>query len=226
VTLPTMEDIGFIFDWDGVIIDSHDQHEKSWHLLAEEMNTSVPEGFFKRTFGMRNQQIIPLWFTDLVDRPEEVAKLGDRKEALYREILRRDGIEPLAGVREFLQLMKLAGIRASVGSSTPRKNIETVIEMAGLDGIFDAIVSAEDVKRGKPEPEVFLLGAQRIERQPARCVVFEDAFVGIEAGLSAGMQVVAIASTNPLEALHRAHVAVPDLRGITPQQLVSRLGLC
>jgi len=220
-----MEDIGFIFDWDGVIIDSHDQHEESWHLLANEMNTTVPDGFFKKTFGMRNQQIIPMWFTHLADQPEEVAKIGDRKEELYREIIRRDGIEPLPGVREFLTAMKQDGILASVGSSTPRKNIETVIEMASLHGFFDAIVSAEDVKRGKPEPDVFLLSAQKIGREPSRCVVFEDAFVGIEAGLSAGMKVTAIASTNPIAALHRAHHAVENLVGITPSDLLGRLGL-
>ncbi len=220
-----MQDIGFIFDWDGVIIDSHDQHEESWHLLAAELGTSVPEGFFKKTFGMRNQQIIPMWFTHLADQPQEIAKIGDRKEELYRDIIRRDGIEPLPGVREFLAAMKQSGIRASVGSSTPRKNIETVIDMAGLHGFFDAIVSAEDVQRGKPEPDVFLLGAQRIQRDPARCVVFEDAFVGIQAGLSAGMKVVAIASTNPIETLHRAHTAVQNLTGVTPADLLSRLGL-
>lgn len=220
-----MTDIGFIFDWDGVIIDSHDQHEASWHLLADELGTPVPEGFFKKTFGMRNQQILPMWFTDLAGQPEEIARLGDRKEALYREILRRDGISPLPGVREFLSAMKEAGIPASVGSSTPRKNIETVIEMAGLHGFFDALTSAEDVQRGKPAPDVFLLGAERIGREPARCVVFEDAFVGIDAGLAAGMKVVAIASTNPIETLNRAHIAVENLVGLTPQELLQRLGM-
>jgi beta-phosphoglucomutase family hydrolase len=220
-----MTDIGFIFDWDGVVIDSHRQHEESWHLLAEELGTHVPEGFFAATFGMRNQQIIPLWFTDLKDNAAEIARLGDRKEELYREILRREGIEPLAGVREFLQALKDEGIPAAVGSSTPLKNVETVIEMAGLEGFFSAKVTAEDVKRGKPEPDVFLLAAERIERVPARCVVFEDAFVGIQAGLSAGMKVVAIASTNPIEKLGMAHHAVINLEGISPASLLSKLGL-
>ena len=220
-----LQQLGFLFDWDGVVIDSHRQHEESWQMLAAEMGTTVPEGFFAATFGMRNQQIIPLWFTELKDQPDEIACIGDRKEELYREILRRDGIEPLAGVREFLHALKDAGIPASVGSSTPLKNVETVIEMAGLEGLFSAKTTAEDVQRGKPAPDVFLKAASRIDREPAHCVVFEDAFVGIEAGLAAGMKVVAIASTNPIEKLTMAHYAVHDLSGETPASLARRLGL-
>ena len=220
-----LQQLGFLFDWDGVVIDSHRQHEESWQMLAAEMGTTVPEGFFAATFGMRNQQIIPLWFTELKDQPDEIARIGDRKEELYREILRRDGIEPLAGVREFLHALKDAGIPASVGSSTPLKNVETVIEMAGLEGLFSAKTTAEDVQRGKPAPDVFLKAASRIDREPAHCVVFEDAFVGIEAGLAAGMKVVGIASTNPIEKLTMAHYAVHDLSGETPASLARRLGL-
>lgn len=218
-------DIGFLFDWDGVVIDSHNQHEESWVLLAEELNVSLPEGFMKQTFGMRNQSIFPMWMPELAGNDAKVRELADRKEELYRDILRRDGIEALPGVKVFLQAAKAAGIPASVGSSTPRRNIDTVIEMAGLHGLFDAIVSADDVTHGKPHPEVFLTGAQRLNRKPERCVVFEDAFVGIEAGKAGGMKVVGIASTHPLEKLTQADLAVSNLIGIDPVELAQRLGL-
>lgn len=218
-------DIGFLFDWDGVVIDSHAQHEESWALLAQEIGTPLPEGFFKKTFGMRNQSIMPLWLPHLEGKAAEIQAMGDRKEELYREILRRDGIEALPGVKDFLKAARAAGIPASVGSSTPRKNIDTVIEMAGLDGLFDAIVSADDVTRGKPDPEVFLKGAERLQRQPSRCVVFEDAFVGIEAGKSGGMKVVAIATTHPIDKLTLADIAVHDLVNVDPVELAKQLGL-
>lgn len=218
-------DVGLLFDWDGVVIDSHQQHEESWQLLAAELGEALPEGFFKATFGMRNQQIFPLWFPELENNLPEVLRLGDRKEELYRAILRRDGIQALPGVKDFLLAARAAGIPASVGSSTPRKNIDTVIQMAGLEGLFDAIVSADDVQRGKPDPQVFLLGAQKLGRAPQRCIVFEDAFVGIHAGLAGGMKVVGIATTHPLEKLGEAHLAVTSLVGICPQQLAADLGL-
>src|SRR5436189_2273979 len=168
-------DIGFIFDWDGVVIDSHAQHEESWGLLFQELDRPMPEGFFKRTFGMRNQQIIPMCF-DFVraDDHAEIARLGDRNEELYRDILRRDGIEPLPGVVALLQEMRSLGLPRALGSSSPRLNIETVTVMAGLEGLFDAVVCAEDVTVGKPDPQVYLKAAEKIGRVPAKCVVFED----------------------------------------------------
>jgi beta-phosphoglucomutase len=218
-------DIGFIFDWDGVVIDSHAQHEESWGLLFQELDRPMPEGFFKRTFGMRNQQIIPMCF-DFVraDDPAEIARLGDRKEVLYRDILRRDGITPLTGVVSLLREMQSLGLPRVVGSSTPRNNIETVIAMAGLGGLFDAVVCAEDVTVGKPDPQVFLKAAEKIGRVPAKCIVFEDAHVGIEAGKRAGMKVVAVATTHPIETLTEADVALPDLSGVTVAQLLAAVG--
>ena len=217
--------IGFLFDWDGVVIDSHLQHRESWDLLAQEMGEALPEGFFVKTFGMRNQNIIPLWLPRLAEAPAAIIEIGDRKEALYREVLRRDGIEALPGIKTFLQSARAAGIPSCVGSSTPRKNIETVIEMAGLEGLFDGIVSADDVANGKPDPEVFLKAAARVARDPGRCVVFEDAFVGIEAGKRGGMKVVGIATTHPREKLTEADLVFESLSGVSPRELAEQLGL-
>lgn len=218
-------DIGFIFDWDGVVIDSHAAHEESWELLFKELGQPMPEGFFKATFGMRNQQIIPEYFSFVkADDLPEILRLGDRKEVLYREILRRDGITPLPGVVALLEEMRSLSIPRCVGSSTPRKNIDTIIEMAGLQGLFDDIVSADDVTAGKPDPQVFLKAAGKIGREPTRCIVFEDAFVGIEAGKRAGMKVVAVATTHPIEKLTEADVALPNLAGVTVEQVLGALG--
>jgi beta-phosphoglucomutase family hydrolase len=219
-----MQKYGFIFDWDGVVIDSHAQHEESWQLLFAELGRPMPEGFFKATFGMRNQQIIPMCF-DFVDKDDlaAIASLGDRKEVLYREILRRDGIEPLPGVRALLTELKSLGIPTCVGSSTPRLNIETIMDMTGLREFFADIVSAEDVTVGKPDPQVFLKAAEKIQRLPERCIVFEDAHVGIEAGLKAGMKVVAVATTHPLESLGDATIAFENLEGLSVTDILHTL---
>ncbi len=218
-------DFGFLFDWDGVVIDSHAQHELSWQMIAEEMSRPLPDGFFKKTFGMRNVGIIPMWLPETEGDAAAIQRIGDRKEELYRMILRRDGLSALPGVKAFLQQAKADGIPRCVGSSTPRANIEAVVEMTGLEGLFDDMVCAEDVSRGKPAPDVFLKGAEKIGRDPSRCVVFEDAFVGLEAGRSGGMKTVAIATTNPIESLSMADWAVHSLEGITPAGLLGRVGL-
>ncbi|HSJ01968.1 MAG: HAD family hydrolase [Verrucomicrobium sp.] len=218
--------LGFIFDWDGVIIDSHAQHEESWGLLFEELKRPIPPGFFKATFGMRNQQIIPLCFDFVAaDDHAEIARLGDRKEELYREILRRDGIEPLPGVLALLQELQALGIPAAVGSSTPRLNVDTIMAMTGLAPFFQAKVTAEDVSVGKPDPQVFLKAAEKIGRTPRQCIVFEDAYVGIEAGKRAGMKVLAVATTHPLESLGQADVAYSNLEGLTVARICEATGL-
>jgi HAD superfamily hydrolase (TIGR01509 family) len=221
-----LADIGFIFDWDGVVIDSHAQHEESWELLFKELGKEMPEGFFKKTFGMRNQQIIPVWF-DFVkpDDHAEIARLGDRKEVLYREILRRDGIEPLPGVKTLLHELKSLNIPRVVGSSTPRQNVAVVSEIAGLDGLFDDFVTAEDVTAGKPDPQVFLKAAQKIKREPRHCVVIEDAHVGIEAGKSGGMKVLAVATTHPADSLRDADAVFTNLEGVTVAKILAAVGL-
>lgn len=189
---------GALFDWDGVIIDSHEAHERAWEALAAELGRPLPPGFFKRTFGMRNDVIIPQ-HTGWIEPGDEhrVGPLGDRKEALYREVLKRDGITPLAGVVALLQALQDAGIPCAVGSSTSRENIQTIMDMTGLGPYFQGIAAEKDVVRGKPAPDVFLAAAERIGVDPARCVVFEDAHVGIEAGRAAGAKTIAVATTHP-----------------------------
>jgi HAD superfamily hydrolase (TIGR01509 family) len=204
---------GALFDWDGVIIDSSAQHEKSWEQLAAEIGKPLPADHFVRGFGMKNQAIIPdiLGWTD---DPAEIDAWSLRKEYLYREIIREEGIRPLPGVIDLLQLLDARGVPCAVASSTHRENIDTIFDAIGIGGCFRAVVTAEDVTRGKPDPEVFLNSAAKLGREPGDCIVFEDALVGIEAGLAAGARVVAVATTNPLEKLGRAHLAVRSLEEI------------
>jgi beta-phosphoglucomutase family hydrolase len=201
---------GAIFDWDGVIIDSSRQHEESWERLAREVGMKLPEGHFKAGFGRKNEFIIPNilgWEHD----PEKVRALSLRKEALYRQIVLENGLEPLPGVRAWLERLASAGVRCAIGSSTHRRNIEVSLDVLGLRSFFREIVSAEDVSHGKPDPEVFLKAAGKIGLAPGCCVVFEDAYVGIEAAHRAGMRVIAVATTNPLAELGKADKAVGRL---------------
>ena len=193
-----------------MVIDSSAQHEESWERLSREISKPLPEGHFKRGFGRKNEFIIPEqlhWSND----PGEIQRLSLRKEALYREIVRERGLSPLPGVREWLRRLSDAGIPCAIASSTHRLNIETSLEIIRLREFFSAIVSAEDVTHGKPAPDVFLKAAEKINRGPRVCVVFEDAHVGIQAARNAGMKVVAVATTNPLDELGAADLAVQRL---------------
>ncbi|CAN5362675.1 beta-phosphoglucomutase [soil metagenome] len=212
-----------IFDWDGVIIDSHDQHQRSWFLLAEEIGLPLSKEQFKATFGQRNASIIPLLGWAEATDEDRIAELGDRKEILYRQIIRQEGIEPLPGVRELLASLKAAKIPCAVGSSTPAANIETVMEIIGMTDEFEAIAAAEDVSAGKPAPDIFLVAAKKLRADPSECLVFEDAGVGLQAAAAAGMRAVALTTTHPAESLapHRPALTVPDLSHVTLQTLLN-----
>jgi len=211
-----------IFDWDGVVIDSSDLHEQSWELLAKEIGKPLPAGHFKAGFGKKNQEIIPTilrWAED----PQDVIRLADRKEELYRKLVREQGVHVLPGARELLSALRDAAIPRAIGSSTPRSNLDAIFASTGLDQFFDAVVSGDDVKNGKPAPDVFLLAAERLSVSPERCVVLEDAHVGIEAAHRAGMKVVAVATTHPIGELTAADAAVRSLMEVTPDFLTRLL---
>ena len=211
--------LGVIFDWDGVIVDSSRTHEAAWELLGLEAGRSLPEGHFKRSFGRKNDEIIPQILGWRVSAGE-IVRLGRRKEELYRQVLREQGIAPLPGVRDFLAALKAAAVPCAVGSSTERLNIDTIMAGIGLGEYFNTIVSADDTTRGKPDPQVFLLGAQRLGVPPEQCIVFEDAFAGLEAARAGGMKAIGVATTHPAEKLRsQADRVVTRLDEVTVAEL-------
>jgi beta-phosphoglucomutase family hydrolase len=209
---------GAIFDWDGVIINSEEHHRQSWDRLAAETGYVLPEGHFVRGFGMKNEVIIPelLGWTK---EPEEIQRISLRKEAIWREVVRETGIKPLPGVEPWLATLEAEGIPCVIASSTHRENITTTLAFLGIGKFFAAIVAAEDVQRGKPDPEVFLTAARRIGVAPKGAVVFEDALVGIAAARAAKIRVVAVATTNRREALHEADRVVDRLDELSVAEL-------
>jgi len=188
-------EMGMLFDWDGVIIDSSRQHEESWERLALEEGKPLPVDHFGQGFGKKNEWIIPN-LLKWVREENEIHRLSLRKEALYREVVLEKGLEALPGVHTFLERLRGVGIPTCVGSSTHRLNIDTILAAMGFAGLFDDIVTAEDVTAGKPHPEVFLKAGGKIDRDPKCCIVFEDAFAGIEAARAGKIKVVGVATTH------------------------------
>jgi HAD superfamily hydrolase (TIGR01509 family) len=212
-----------IFDHDGVLVDSLELHQAAWLDLGRRSGLPLTAEFIRETFGMTNPSI----FRRLLG-PEaeaaELARLGDLKEECYRE--RARGVLALMpGVRELLDALSGLGARLALGSSGPRANLDLTVARCGLEGRFASIVSLEDVRAGKPDPEVFLRAAERAGVPASRAVVFEDALVGIEAAKAAGMYAVGVGTSHPPESLLRAGAdeAVADLRGYPAGRLLARL---
>ena len=212
-----------IFDWDGVILDSSRHHEESWERLAREEGKILPEGHFLKGFGRRNVEIMKdmlHWSEDL----NEIQRLSLRKEELYREVVKDWGIEPLPGVRQWLERLREGGIACGIGSSTEEKNVKLGLEILDLGMFFKTAVTAEHVKRGKPAPDVFLEVANRLGAIPERCVVFEDAPAGVEAGRAAGMKVVGVTTTHPGGHLEGVDREVERLDELSIQEIESWFG--
>jgi beta-phosphoglucomutase len=185
-----------LWDVDGTLIDSSEYHWLSWHetLAAESFPLSREE--FAAVFGWRNDEILRRYFGE--DFPaDQIARIGDAKEDLYRQIVRKRGVSLLPGCEKWLKKFKADGWLQAMASSAPRLNLMAITEVLNLSEYFDAVVSAEDVARGKPDPQVFLAAAAKLKVEPRNCVVIEDAPVGTEAARRAGMHCVGILTLHP-----------------------------
>jgi beta-phosphoglucomutase len=183
-----------IFDMDGVLVDSYQAHFKSWQAVAAEEGLAVNEVDFAAQFGRTSREMIAGWWGEGQFSEEEIARLDDRKEGAFREILSAD-FPPMPGAVELLRALHDAGFALALGSSGPPENVELVMNRLGARELFEAVVTGKDVTRGKPDPQVFLVAARRLSVLPAQCAVVEDAPAGVDAASAAGMASVGFAST-------------------------------
>lgn len=184
-----------LWDMDGVLVDSADYHYAAWREALARERYDISYEAFRATFGQRNDAILRgIFGPDLPDA--EVDRIADLKEALYRQFVCERGIAPSPGVLRWLQALRAAGWRQAVASAAPRANIDAILATVGIGHYFDAITSGEDVTRGKPDPQVYLISAQRVGAPPARCVVVEDAPAGLEGARRAGMRCIGVTSTH------------------------------
>ncbi|MCP4663302.1 MAG: HAD family phosphatase [bacterium] len=184
-----------IFDVDGVLVDSYEAHFQSWKIVAAESALALGAAQFAETFGRTSRDIIRLLWPGGRELDEgTVRALDERKEAIYREIIAED-FPVMDGARELVEALGAAGMRLAVGSSGPPENVELVLDQLGGRALFAAVVTGRDVRRGKPDPQVFLIAARRLNVPAAECVVVEDAPAGIQAAKAAGMAGVALVST-------------------------------
>lgn len=188
--MPQANGLALIWDMDGTLVDTAELHFQAWKDLARELELPFTRADFAATFGQRNPEIIhQLFGKHYSDR--DVQAIGDRKEILYRGAAEK-GVELLPGVRGLLESAQTAGFQQAIGSSAPRANLELILQLTKTAPFFEAIVSMEDTRRGKPDPEVFLNAARKLGIVPAKCLVLEDAPAGVQAARAGGMKCIAV----------------------------------
>ena len=179
-----------LWDVDGVIIDSAEQHRRAWEQLAAENGLPYTDAAFWASFGRRNADVITAMF-GVAGPPERIEALADRKEMLYRALVAEQG-RALPGAVELMAALHAAGYREALASSAPSANIRLIVDLLGLAPYLQATVSGESVAHGKPAPDIFLAAARALGIQPSHCLVIEDAPAGVQAAHAAGMRCLAV----------------------------------
>ena len=203
-----------IFDMDGVIVDNGKYHQQAWEAFSKKYNIPFSEKKFNTVyFGRTNEQILPKLFNRDLSR-QEIKKLGDEKEAVYREIYRQH-LKAVPGFIHFLEELKTYKIPVGVATSAPKENVDFVLHGLTIEKMIDVIVDDSMVSRGKPDPEIYLKAAQLLETDIQHCVVFEDSLSGTQAAFNAGAKVIAITTTVAASKHKFAHRTVSDFSEIS-----------
>jgi len=202
----------FIFDMDGTLVDNMKFHSQAWMALFESLGIHLEaDEFQRRTAGKTNPEILRK-FTGRNLTNEEIQVLSDQKENFYRDLY-RPHLKATTGLLPFLMEAQELNIPMGLATAAGKENIAFVLQGLKLIDFFSAIVGAEDIQNGKPDPEIFIKSANKLHIKPENCIVFEDSLFGIEAAQRAGMRAVFITTSHQLEELGNQPailLAVPD----------------
>jgi len=180
-----------LWDLDGTLVDSEEYHWRAWKETLERAGVAITRQAFLSSFGQRNDAILAKWLGENAGAGK-IEQIGNDKEERYRELVRQEGLLPLPGAAEWVERLHHEGWRQAIASSAPRSNVEAVLDALRMRPWFQAAVSAEDVREGKPAPDVFLAAAARLGAEPHDCIVVEDARAGIAAAQRAGMRSIGV----------------------------------
>jgi beta-phosphoglucomutase len=214
------EELGVIFDLDGVLVDTGWAHRQAWYDLAQQEGLQMSDEFFRRTFGMQNAAILPMLRPGMA--PDEIERLSDWKEQRYRDLIKKH-LQLADGAKTLLDDLKRHGFRLAIGSSAPSENLDVFWERLSLADWFDARVTKEEITESKPAPQTFLKAAEKLGLEPARCAVVEDAVQGVQAAHAAGMPVVAVTTTRDRKDLAQANRVVDSLAELMASDFLALL---
>lgn len=207
----------FLFDLDGVIIDSEPCYDQFWNNAVQKYRVPI-ENFPAIIKGNTLKAILEKYFYDY---PVEIQQQIKQECSDFEQTM---DYPPIPGALTFIGQLKGSGYPIALVTSSDSKKVESVISRLKLENFFDSIVTADRISVGKPHPECYLLAAQDLKKEPSDCIVFEDSFTGLEAARRAHMKIVALSTTNPPEQLQgKANLVIPNFDGVQIQSIVSQV---
>ncbi len=210
----------FIFDMDGVIVDSNPTHKVALNQFCQEHGYNLSEEDLReKIYGRTNRD----WLLNLFGKLDEetIRQYADEKEALFRKLY--TDIRPLKGLIDFLDKMDKAGIPRAIATSAPRANVDFTLEKTGTGKYFETILDDSFVTEGKPNPQIYLKSAAALGLLPGDCIVFEDSLSGVKAGKRAGCKVIGVTTTHSKAELAETDLTIDNFEGVDPELLISKL---
>ena len=189
-----------IFDMDGTLVDSMPYHDQSWVIFLQEYQLNIDPETFDRDYHKGTLVEVMARLFPSITTEAELRAIGQRKEALFRELY-KPHLETLPGVTDFLAALQKQNIPVGLATMGDQANIDFTLDGLGISDFFDATTGGDQVTKGKPHPEIFLETARKLHADPAQCLAFEDTQSGIESAIAAGMDVVGVATQFPAEKL-------------------------
>lgn len=209
-----------IFDLDGTLLDNNEVHLKAWKQYLKENGKEISDDDFKKYISGRTNKDAVEHIYDKQMSEEEASEYYLKKEEIYRKMYEPD-IAPINGLVEFLKELKEKNVTMAIATSGIPVNIDFMFEHVPIKEYFQEIIKAEDISKGKPDPEIFLKTASALNIPPENCIVFEDSTSGVEAGKAAKMKVVALTTTHTPDELDNADIVIKDYTEINFDRLAS-----
>ena len=215
-----MTKYAFIFDMDGVLVDSNPTHKIALKQFCKKHGYDLSEKELReKIYGRTNRDWLLNLFGNLSE--ETVRAYAEEKEALFRELYL--DIKPLEGLHSFLEKLEKKGIPTAIATSAPRANVDFTISRTHIERFFPVILDDSFVTIGKPDPEIYLKSAAALGMSPAQCLVFEDSLSGVTAGKRAGCKVVGLTTTHTPEELNETDLNIDNFEGLEPEFVLSKV---
>jgi HAD superfamily hydrolase (TIGR01509 family) len=219
-----MKTVAFVFDMDGVIVDSNPYHKIALQTFCQRLGFDLDEQeMIHKIYGRTNKEWISNLFGNDITA-ELLAQYGIEKELLYQELY-QPYIQPLAGLKDFLQILDKQAIPRAIATSAPRMNVDFTLGNTGLSNFFSTILDESHVLHGKPNPEIYLKAAAALQLLPEQCIVFEDSLSGVAAAKAAGCKVVGVLTTHSAAELADADMTIEGFTNLQPEKIYRQINL-
>lgn len=205
---------GIIFDMDGVLVDSNPFHKKSLKQFARDHGFDLDEQSLReKIYGRQNRDWIPNLFGRSFTQ-NEIDAYAEEKELLFQRMFDRH-VTPVAGLMEFLEELKGVDVPRAIATSAPRMNVDFVFRKTPIGEFFGLVLDDSHIKRGKPDPEIYLKASELLGFEPGECLVFEDSLAGVKAAQDAGCKVAAVLTTHEASEFENVDLSIKDFTGLS-----------